>query len=70
MGGTEGYVEEGSGDEASLSIGAPLGNMEGGSFMGGTEGYVDEGSGDEASLSIGAPLGNLDGSSFTRDSAR
>jgi hypothetical protein len=29
----EGYVEEGSGDEY-LSIGAPLGNLEGGSYTG------------------------------------
>jgi hypothetical protein len=31
--GLEGYVEEGSGD-GHLSIGAPLGNLEGGSYTG------------------------------------
>ena len=37
----------GSGDEASLSIGTLLGNMEGGSFTGDFEGKgVEEGSGD------------------------
>ena len=49
----EGYAEEGSGD-VHLSIGAPLGNLEGGSFPGNFKRWMGR-----VSLSVGAPLGDL-----------
>jgi hypothetical protein len=48
----EGYVGEGSGD-GRLSIGAPLGNLEGVSFTGDFDRRMRR-----VSLSVGAPLGD------------
>jgi len=59
--GPEGYVEEGS-DDWYLSIGAPLGNLEGDSFAGDFEKWIRW-----VSLSVGAPLGDLGRGSFYRE---
>ena len=47
--------------QASLSIAATLGNLEGRSVYQGIQETVKQGSGNGASLSIGATLGNLEG---------
>jgi hypothetical protein len=50
---------------ASLSVGAPIGNLEGGSFTGDFERQVEEGSGNGASVSVGLWDVNLEAGSFS-----
>jgi hypothetical protein len=52
---------------ASLFIGDPLGNLEGGSFTWDFERWIKEGSGNGTSLSVGALRGVVAGGSFTGD---
>jgi hypothetical protein len=69
----EGYVERKALVRASLSIGAPLWNLEGGSCTGDFERQMKvmwKRLWRRASLSTGVLLGNLEEGSFTRDFER